>query len=70
MQLPISEATKCAVIEEYLRGKKRDQIAMDLHLGAGTVSKIISEWKMTDELRELVVSLSVCGGSKDCIIPG
>jgi hypothetical protein len=63
MQPPISEATKHAIIEEYLRGKNRDEIARDLHLGAGTVSKKISEWKMgldypiADELRELVVWL-------------
>ena len=36
----------CAVIEEYLRSKNRDPIAMDLRLGSGTVSKIISEWKI------------------------
>jgi hypothetical protein len=63
MQPPITDATKRAVIEEYLRGKTRDQIARDIHLGTGTVSKIIKEWKIgldfpnVDELRELVVGL-------------
>ena len=59
MQPPISGATKRAVIEEYLRGKSRDQISIDLGIGTGTVSKIISEFKVgldypnLDELREL-----------------
>lgn len=63
MQPPISDATKRAVIEEYLRGKNRDPIASDLRLGTGTVSKIILEWKagldypIADELRELVLGL-------------
>jgi hypothetical protein len=63
MQPPISDTTKGAVIDEYLRGKNRDAIATDLRLGAGTVSKIISEWKVgldypiADELRELVIGL-------------
>jgi hypothetical protein len=46
MQPPITDATKRAVIEEYLRGKTRDPIASDLHLGTKTVSKIIKEWKI------------------------
>ena len=67
MQPPISESTKRAVIEEYLRGKNRDPIAIDLRLGTGTVSKIISEWKVgldypiADELRELVLGLRKLG---------
>ena len=67
MQPPISDATKRAVIEEYLRGKNRDPIASDLRLGAGTVSKIIKEWKIgldypnADELRELVLGLRKLG---------
>ena len=67
MQPPVSDATKRAVIEEYLRGKKRDQIAIDLRVGTGTVSKIISEWKtglnypIADELRELALGLQKLG---------
>jgi hypothetical protein len=63
MQPPKSDTTKRAVIEEYLRGKSRDQIATDLHVGTGTVSKIVSEWKtgldypIADELRELALGL-------------
>jgi hypothetical protein len=55
------------VIEEYLRGKNRDPIALDLRLGTGTVSKIISEWKsgldypLGEELRELVLGLRKLG---------
>jgi len=67
MQPPVSDATKRAVIEEYLRGKSRDQIATDLRVGTGTVSKIISEWKtgldypIADELRELALGLQKLG---------
>ena len=67
MQPPISDSTKRAVIEEYLRGKSRDEIARDLRLGTGTVSKIISEWMVglnqpiADELRELAVGLRKLG---------
>ncbi|MDP9288758.1 MAG: hypothetical protein M3P08_11250, partial [Thermoproteota archaeon] len=67
MQPPVSDATKRAVIEEYLRGKSRDQIAIDLRIGTGTVSKIISEWKtgldypIADELRELAIGLRKLG---------
>jgi polyhydroxyalkanoate synthesis regulator phasin len=67
MQRPISDATKRAVIEEYLKGKNRDQIASDLGLATGTVSKIIKEWKTgldypdADELRELVLGLRKLG---------
>ena len=67
MQPPVSDATKRAVIEEYLRGKNRDQIAIDLRVGTGTVSKIISEWKtglnypIADELRELALGLQKLG---------
>jgi uncharacterized protein YeeX (DUF496 family) len=67
MQPPVSDATKRAVIEEYLRGKKRDQISIDLRVGTGTVSKIISEWKtglnypIADELRELALGLQKLG---------
>jgi hypothetical protein len=69
MQPPKSDATKRAVIEEYLRGKNRDPIAIDLHIGTGTVSKIISEWKtgldypIADELRELAVGIRKLGVS-------
>jgi hypothetical protein len=67
IQRPISDVTKRAVIEEYLKGKDRDPIASDLGLATGTVSKIIKEWKTgldylnPDELRELVLGLLKLG---------
>jgi hypothetical protein len=67
MQRPISDVTKRAVIEEYLKGKDRDPIASDLGLATRTVSKIIKEWKTgldylnPDELRELVLGLLKLG---------
>src|SRR5437588_9408384 len=69
MQPPITNETKRAVIEDYLRGKNRDPIAIELCLGTGTVSKIIREWKagldlpIADELRELVLGLRKLGVS-------
>jgi hypothetical protein len=68
MQPYISDATKRAVIEEYVRGK-REPIASDLCLGTGSASKIIREWKIgldypdADELRELVLGLRKLGVS-------
>lgn len=50
-----------------MRGKNRDPIALDLRLGTGTVSKIISEWKsgldypLAEELRELALGLRKLG---------
>jgi hypothetical protein len=67
MQPPISNTTKRAVIEEYLRGKTRDAIASNLGVATGTVSKIIKEFMMgldypnADELRELVLVLRKLG---------
>jgi hypothetical protein len=69
MQPPVGETTKRAVIEEYLRGKSRDLIASELHVGTGTVSKIIKEFKSSldypnaEELRELVLWLRKLGVS-------
>lgn len=67
MQHPTTDATKRAVIEVYLRGKSRDQIAADLRIGTGTVSTIISEWKtgldypIPEELHELALALQKLG---------
>jgi hypothetical protein len=44
MQRPISDATKRAVIEEYLKGKNRDSIASDLGPAAGTVIYRVEDW--------------------------
>jgi transposase len=37
---------KSLVIQGYLNGKSRDQIAKELGISTGTVSKIIKDWKL------------------------
>ncbi len=49
------------VIQGYLNGKSRDQIAKELGISTGTVSKIIKEWKLrlgipiAEELRDFAI---------------
>ena len=51
------------VIRKWLSGEQRDKIASDMSMGAGTVTKIISEWKeeigipTANTLRELAIEL-------------
>ena len=63
MTFAISSTTRSIVIQQYLQGKSRDDIAGDCELGAGTVSNIIAAWKanldqyVVEDLRELGVNL-------------
>jgi hypothetical protein len=63
MTFTISNVTRSIVIQQYLRGKSRDDIARDCALGAGTVSNIIAGWKanldqyVVEDLRELGINL-------------
>jgi hypothetical protein len=63
MNFAISNSTRSIVIQKYLQGKSRDDIARDCGLGAGTVSNIIAGWKANldqyevEDLRELGVNL-------------
>jgi CENP-B N-terminal DNA-binding domain len=63
MTFTISNVTRSIVIQQYLRGKSRDDIARDCGLGAGTVSNIIAGWKanldqyVVEDLRELGINL-------------
>jgi hypothetical protein len=51
------------VIRKWLSGEQRDKIASDMSMGAGTVTKIISEWKeeigipTANTFRELAIEL-------------
>lgn len=45
MPPPINELIRRRVIEEWINGFPRDKIALDLQIGSGTVSNIISEFK-------------------------
>jgi hypothetical protein len=57
----IDPLIKHEVISQWLSGDRRDRIAADNHIGAGTVSNIINEWKKGvedsdyDSVRELAV---------------
>jgi DNA-directed RNA polymerase specialized sigma24 family protein len=47
MTATISNSTRSIIIQQYLHGKSRDDIARDCDLGAGTVSNIIEDGKRT-----------------------
>jgi hypothetical protein len=53
------------VIRNWLQGKTRDQIAYEVHIGAGTVSGIIKEYRSgdldADLLREVALNLKNTG---------
>ena len=67
MPYKIPHDIKSGIIEAYLQGTSRDEIARDLGLGAGTVSNILAEWKnqfgknKVDGLRELAINLKKIG---------
>ena len=54
---------KEGIIKEWLRGKNRDNIAIENGLSTGTVSNVVREWKeeigslSADQLREFAVTL-------------
>jgi glutamate mutase epsilon subunit len=60
MPSPIDEIVRRKVIEQWLSGEPRDQIAAGLQIGAGTVSSVVSDYKKSlqdsniDSVRELV----------------
>ncbi len=45
MRQQVAAHIKEEVIRKWLSGEQRDKIASDMSMGAGTVTKIISEWK-------------------------
>ena len=61
------ENIKSLVIQKWLSGEARDKIALDLRIGAGTVTNIINQWKMAlgsddaDLLRDLAITLKNIG---------
>ena len=61
MPAAIDTQVKKHVIKQWLAGDSRDKIAADNHIGAGTVTNIVNEWKEGvehsdyDSLRELAV---------------
>ena len=63
MQPPVTPAAKSGVVQDWLRGLSRDEIAANHGLSAGTITNIIRHWRLgldqtsADELREFAVSL-------------
>ena len=61
MPAAIDTHVKKQVVNQWLSGDCRDRIAADNHIGAGTVSNIVNEWKKGvedseyDSVRELAV---------------
>ena len=61
MPAPINEIVKRRVIQQWLSGEARAKIAIDNNLGEGTVSGIVSEFKIGlddaefDSVRELAL---------------
>jgi hypothetical protein len=61
----VNKAIKRKVIEQWISGCPRDNIALDNNIGADTVSSIISNYKLEylefDYLRELAVEVRKLG---------
>ena len=61
MPAPINETVKTRVIQQWLSGESRSKIAIDNNIGEGTVSSIISYFKLGldqsefDSVRELAL---------------
>ena len=57
------------MIQSYLNGKSRDQIAKEMGISAGKVSNIIKDWKSgveipnVEELREFAITVKKSGMS-------
>jgi hypothetical protein len=65
MGTKIPRGIRLEVIRNWLQGKTRDQIAEEVHIGAGTVSGIIKEYRSgdfdADLLREVALNLKNTG---------
>lgn len=67
-QLPFAQLSiKSLVIQQWLEGKPRNDIAADNGLSDGAVTNIVNEWKhnlgfsLADDLRELAVTMKRVG---------
>ena len=56
MPAPIDEIIKKRVVEQWLGGEARDKIAADNNSGEGTVSGIVSEFKIGLDNVELALA--------------
>ena len=46
MQPPVTQAVKEAVIQDWVRGMRRDAIAAKHDLSAGTITNIVQKWEL------------------------
>ena len=69
MRLPTSEHIKSAIIDAWLMGKTRDNIASEFNISTGSVSNTIEQWQNrigvfdANNLRELGLALKKAGMS-------
>lgn len=70
------EFTRLQVIQSYLNGKSRDQIAREINISTGNVSNIIKGWKNEvrisniEEIRDFVVLVKKSGISIEQCVQG
>jgi hypothetical protein len=68
--------TKMEIISRWLKGEQRDRIAADMELGAGTVSAVVSDWKIeigipnADALRQFSTELRRLGATPSQCVSG
>src|SRR6187200_614512 len=76
MRLPTPEHIKSAVIDAWLMGKTRDNIASEFNVSTGTVSNIIEQWENmigvydANNLRELGLALKKAGTTPSKCVDG
>ena len=75
MKIPIPEHIKSAVIDAWLMGKTRDNIASEFNISTGSVSNVIEQWQNriglfeANNLRELGLALKKTGISPvQCVV--
>jgi hypothetical protein len=67
MPAPIHEIVKRRVVQQWLSGEPRDKIAIDNNIGEGTVSGVVSDFKIGldnsefDSARELALEVKKQG---------
>ncbi len=67
MPTGLSSTIKTLVIQQWLQGKPRNDIAAENGVSSGAVTNIVNEWRLkpglaaADELRELAVTMKKVG---------
>jgi transposase len=67
MEPRVTQAAKAAIIQDWVRGERRDAIAAKHGRSAGTVTNTVQEWELglgkadAAEVRELGVALKKLG---------